>query len=143
MLRRSIAAGIAFAAAVGAGPLHAQLPRPLIPLQGTGNRVAPFFDGWYENDDGSISFSFGYSNLNKEIVEIPLGPDNFITPKEYDGRQPTTFLVMGPDLADGGAAAVAAAPSRRSRRPRPRREPRAPAPASRAASAIASAACSP
>jgi hypothetical protein len=78
------------------------LPRPLIPLQGTGNRVAPFFDGWYENDDGSISFSFGYSNLNKEIVEIPLGPDNVITPKEYDGRQPTTFLVMGPDLADGG-----------------------------------------
>ena len=47
MLRRSIAAGFAFAAAVGAGPLHAQLPRPLIPLQGTGNRVAPFFDGWY------------------------------------------------------------------------------------------------
>ena len=102
MLRRSIAAGIALAAAIGAGPLHAQLPRPLIPLQGTGNRVAPFFDGWYQNDDGSITFSFGYSNLNKEIVEIPLGPDNFITPKEYDGRQPTTFLVMGPDLADGG-----------------------------------------
>ena len=37
-------------------------------------------------------FSFGYSNLNKDrVVEIPLGPDNFITPKEYDGRQPTSF----------------------------------------------------
>ena len=142
MLRRSIAAGFAFAAAVGAGPLHAQLPRPLIPLQGTGNRVAPFFDGWYENDDGSISFSFGYSNLNKETVEIPLGPDNFITPKEYDGRQPTTFLVMGPDPPTA-AAAVAAAPSRPSRRPRPRAGPRVPAPAWKDASAIASAACSP
>jgi hypothetical protein len=100
--RRLIAAGLALAVVVGSGQLSAQLPRPLIPLQGEGNRVAPFFDGWYENADGTITFSFGYSNLNKETIEIPLGPDNFITPKEYDGRQPTTFLVFGPDLADGG-----------------------------------------
>ena len=39
-----------------------------------------------------ITLSFGYSNLNRdEIVEIPLGPNNFIEPKEYDGRQPTSF----------------------------------------------------
>ena len=54
-------------------------------------RVAPFFDGWYANPDGTISLSFGYSNLNKTTVEIPLGPNNLITPKEYDGRQPTSF----------------------------------------------------
>ena len=99
---RSIIAGLAVAVFIGASHLQAQLPRPLIPLSGEGNRVAPFFDGWYENADGTITFSFGYSNLNKETIEIPLGPDNFITPKEYDGRQPTTFLVFGPDLADGG-----------------------------------------
>ena len=57
-----------------------------------GHRVAPFFDGWYPNPDGTITFSFGYSNLNRdELVEIPLGPDNFIEPKEFDGRQPTSF----------------------------------------------------
>ena len=139
MLRRSIVAGLALAVVAGAGQLSAQLPRPLIPLQGEGNRVAPFFDGWYENEDGSISFSFGYSNLNKETVDIPLGPDNVITPKEYDGRQPTTFHVMGPDLADGGgggggagrtpavspATAAARAPGRRRRRGRARARSRA------------------
>jgi hypothetical protein len=103
VLRPSFARGLlALAIGLSAGPLSAQLPRPLIPLNSDGNRVAPFFDGWYENSDGTISFSFGYSNLNKETVEIPIGPDNFITPKEYDGRQPATFPVMGPDLADGG-----------------------------------------
>ena len=36
-------------------------------------------------------------------MEIPLGPDNFIEPKEYDGRQPTSFPPAVPDSADGGA----------------------------------------
>ncbi len=109
MLRRSIVACLGVAAVVGSAQLFAQLPRPLIPLPGDGNRVTPFFDGWYENPDGTITFSFGYSNLNKDrVVEIPLGPDNMITPKEYDGRQPTTFLVVGPDLADGGGGGGAA-----------------------------------
>jgi hypothetical protein len=106
VLRRSMIAVLAGAAVIGSAQLYAQLPRPLIPLPGDGNRVAPFFDGWYENPDGTITFSFGYSNLNKDrVVEIPLGPDNFITPKEYDGRQPTSFPVMGPDQADGGGGA--------------------------------------
>lgn len=53
----------------------------------------PFFDGFYENADGSATLSFGYSNLNAtDVVEIPLGPNNFIEPKEFDGRQPTTFI---------------------------------------------------
>lgn len=103
MLKRSIVVCLGAAAVIGSAQLSAQLPRPLIPLPGDGNRVAPFFDGWYENPDGTITFSFGYSNLNKDrVVEIPLGPDNVITPKEYDGRQPTTFVVLGPDPALGG-----------------------------------------
>ena len=64
--------------------------------------MVPFFDGWYANPDGTVTFSFGYSNLNTTLVEIPLGPDNFIVPKEYDGRQPTAFPIVGPDTADGG-----------------------------------------
>jgi hypothetical protein len=77
---------------VGSLRVDAQRQRPLTPLPSDGLRVAPFFDGWYENPDGTIALSFGYSNLNRnEVVEIPLGPDNFIEPKEYDGRQPTSF----------------------------------------------------
>ena len=91
MLRRLIVLA-ACAALIAVVPVAAQRGRPLAPLPDEGLRVAPFFDGWYENPDGSIAFSFGYSNLNRnEVVEIPLGPDNFIEPKEYDGRQPTSF----------------------------------------------------
>jgi len=90
--------------------LEAQSQRPLVPLPPEGQRVAPFFDGWYQNPDGSITFSFGYSNLNRdETIDIPLGPDNVITPKEYDGAQPTSFPPVVADVAPGGA------PSRRDR----------------------------
>ena len=76
------------------GVVAAQAPRqwPLAPVPPDGQRVAPFFDGFYENPDGTITLSFGYSNFNREeTIEIPLGPNNFIEPKEYDGRQPTSF----------------------------------------------------
>ena len=94
-------AGFMAAAVVSVAAVHAQFPRPLSPQPEQGNRVTPFFDGWYSNPDGTISFSFGYSNLNKDTVEIPLGPDNFITPKEYDGRQPTSFPAVEPDPDNG------------------------------------------
>jgi len=83
----------------------AQVPRdrPLAPVPPDGQRVAPFFDGFYANPDGTITLSFGYSNLNRErTIEIPLGPDNFIEPKEYDGRQPTSFPVAPVSDAGGG-----------------------------------------
>jgi hypothetical protein len=86
--------------------LDAQLPRPLGPVPEQA-RVAPFFDGWYANPDGTISLSFGYSNLNRTTVEIPLGPNNLITPKEYDGRQPTSFPVGRRLVTAGGGGANA------------------------------------
>jgi hypothetical protein len=85
--------------------VSAQVPRerPLAPVPPDGQRVAPFFDGFYQNPDGTITLSFGYSNLNRErTIEIPLGPDNFIEPKEYDGRQPTSFPVAPVSDAGGG-----------------------------------------
>jgi hypothetical protein len=104
-----MAGGIVAAMTIGASALDAQFPRPLSPQPEQNNRVAPFFDGWYENADGTASFSFGYSNMNKETIEIPLGPDNTITPKEYDGRQPTSFPVAAPTPQDGGGGGAAAA----------------------------------
>jgi hypothetical protein len=88
------------------GVLSAQAPRqwPLAPVPPDGQRVAPFFDGFYENADGTITLSFGYSNFNRErTIEIPLGPDNFIEPKEFDGRQPTSFPIAPVNEAGGGA----------------------------------------
>lgn len=104
MLGRWLVSGLAIAICVGPAPLGAQRPRPLAPLPTEGLGVAPFFDGWYENADGTITFSFGYSNLNREdVVEIPLGPDNVIVPKEYDGRQPTSFPPAVSEADDGAA----------------------------------------
>jgi hypothetical protein len=94
---RSFLLGVTLVAA--AINLAAGQIRPLAPTPPDGQRVAPFFDGFYENADGTASLSFGYSNLNAtDVVEIPLGPNNFIEPKEFDGRQPTSF----PPVAGGG-----------------------------------------
>lgn len=97
---------VAIAMFMWSAPSGAQSQRPLAPLPPGGQRVAPFFDGWYENPDGTLTLSFGYSNLNRdEVIEIPLGEDNVITPKEYDGRQPTSFPPVVSDAAptDGSA----------------------------------------
>jgi len=104
VLGRWLVGGLAIAMFIGAPPSGAQSQRPLAPLPPDGLRVAPFFDGWYENPDGTITLSFGYSNLNRaEVVEIPLGEDNVIVPKEYDGHQPTSFPPVVPDSSDGAA----------------------------------------
>ena len=99
---RWLIGGLAIAMLTGSPPLGAQGQRPLAPLPPDGLRVAPFFDGWYQNPDGTVTLSFGYSNLNREeVVEIPLGPDNMIVPKEYDGRQPTSFPPVVADSTEG------------------------------------------
>jgi|TARA_B100000315_G_scaffold127995_1_gene117716 hypothetical protein len=80
-----------------AAPLFAQLPAqlrdyPLAQFQKSGDLVAPFFDGWIDNGDGSVTMVFGFMNRNTdEIVDIPLGPNNYIQPVQFDGAQPTHF----------------------------------------------------
>lgn len=80
-------------------PLDAQLPPdlreyPLTQRHKSGDLVAPFFDGWIQNDDGSVTMIFGFMNRNmEERVDIPLGPDNYIQPARFDGAQPSHFPV--------------------------------------------------
>ena len=62
----------------------------------SGQPVIPIFESWIPNPDGTIQFSFGYINLNsKEALDIPVGPDNFIEPRKFDGFQPTHFDEIG------------------------------------------------
>ena len=64
-------------------------------LRPAGGPVIPIFEGWYQHPDGRYELSFGYLNVNtEEVLEIPLGPDNFIEPRRFDGAQPTRFLPM-------------------------------------------------
>ncbi len=66
---------------------------PVVPMLATGQTVTPSFEGWYPNPDGSYTLSFGYFNRNtEEIVEIPVGPDNYIEPGEANQGQPGRFL---------------------------------------------------
>ena len=76
-------------------PAQAQTPppRPLSLNTPTGLPVLPIMEGAYDNEDGSFTVSFGYHNRNTDqIVDIPIGPNNFIEPEQFNGMQPTHFL---------------------------------------------------
>lgn len=85
--------------AILATPVVAQLPEnlrdfPLATRSASGESVAPMFNGWIENEDGSVMMIFGFANQNREeSIDVPLGPDNFIEPAQFDGVQPTHFPV--------------------------------------------------
>jgi hypothetical protein len=65
---------------------------PLAPVRASGQTVTPVFEGWYENSDGTYSLSFGYFNRNsEEVLEIPIGPNNFMKPGNQNQGQPTQF----------------------------------------------------
>src|SRR5213078_4315653 len=57
-----------------------------------GQNIAPVYEGWEPNADGSFNMVFGYMNRNyEEEVEVPVGPNNMIEPGGPDQGQPTHF----------------------------------------------------
>ena len=74
--------------AISAGFAAAQAP--LAPAAATGQTATPAFEGWYKNADGTFSLSFGYYNRNTtEVLSIPIGPDNFVSPGDANQGQPS------------------------------------------------------
>src|SRR5215468_5267399 len=58
----------------------------------TGQGVAPVYEGFDVNEDGSFNMWFGYMNRNyEEEVDLPVGPANSFGPNA-DRGQPTHFL---------------------------------------------------
>jgi hypothetical protein len=58
----------------------------------SGQNVAPVFEGWERNPDGTFNMVVGYYNRNlEEALDIPIGPDNNIEPGGPDQGQPTFF----------------------------------------------------
>ena len=83
-----IAAVVALATAI-----NAQQPGSYQERFRTGQTVAPVFEGWELNPDGSFTMLFGYFNRNwEEQVHVPIGPANSIEPGGPDGGQPTRFF---------------------------------------------------
>ena len=62
-----------------------QAQRELRPAPPGGLPIVPFMEGWYDNEDGSVTISFGYHNRNEEDVTIDLGANNRIEPAQLDG----------------------------------------------------------
>lgn len=59
----------------------------------SGQNVAPAYEGWEEDPDGTRYFVFGYMNRNwEEELDIPIGPQNSFSPGPADQGQPTHFL---------------------------------------------------
>ncbi|HEX8027753.1 MAG TPA: hypothetical protein VF491_04785 [Vicinamibacterales bacterium] len=57
-----------------------------------GQNISPAFEGWEKNADGSYNMMFGYMNRNwEEEPDIPIGPDNNLSPGPADQGQPTHF----------------------------------------------------
>lgn len=59
----------------------------------SGQSIAPDYQGWEQQPDGSYEMIFGYMNRNyEEHVYVPIGPNNSIEPGGPDRGQPTNFL---------------------------------------------------
>ena len=70
ILYKLFSACVAFSALI-AITAHAQI------RYAVGQNVAPVFEGWERNADGSFNFVFGYMNRNyEEEVDVPVGADN-------------------------------------------------------------------
>lgn len=88
----ALTAALAIAAfAAAASPvLYAQLP--FASTKASGQTVSPAFEGWYKNPDGTFSLSFGYINRNsEEVVSVPIGAGNKVSPGAQNQGQPTEF----------------------------------------------------
>ena len=86
-------------------------------LSAGGLAISPFFEGWWPNENGTYTVSFGYFNRNREVTQnISGGPNNFIEPAEFDGTKPTIFsprrdmgvftVTMPGDFAESGGRVV-------------------------------------
>ena len=75
-----------------AGMLSARAQLPIATPKAAGQTVTPAYEGWYRNADGTFNLSFGYLNRNAtEVIDIPIGPDNSISPGPPNQGQPTEF----------------------------------------------------
>ncbi|MEE2965218.1 MAG: hypothetical protein VX427_13890 [Acidobacteriota bacterium] len=58
-----------------------------------GQNIAPVYEGFWKNDDGSFDLLFGYYNRNwEEEIDVPVGPNNFLEPGPADKGQPAHFF---------------------------------------------------
>jgi len=93
-MRRSFlpAVGVGFVSLIALDAAPAEAQSPLGYVTARGSTVTPAYEGWYFNEDGTITLSWGFYNRNsEEVLDIPFGAQNWIEPAGFDGVQPTHF----------------------------------------------------
>ena len=76
---------------LAAGPAGSQLVQL---RHWSGQGVAPVYEGYDVNADGSFNMWFGYMNRNyEEELDVPAGAGNAFAPGAADRGQPTHFLL--------------------------------------------------
>ncbi len=82
-----LALGLAAVVVAAVPPARAQVASP------RGQNIAPSYEGWEQNEDGSFNLMFGYFNRNwEERFDLPVGPGNSIEPGGADQGQPSHFF---------------------------------------------------
>ena len=78
----TVVLGLAVAVAPAAAQVYPQ----------TDQSIAPAYEGWEQNADGTFNLVFGYMNRNwDQEIDVPIGPDNRLDPGGPDRGQPTHF----------------------------------------------------
>ena len=63
----------------------------------SGQNVAPVYEGWTRNADGTFDMVFGYMNRNHvEEPIVAVGPNNMFEPGDPRSRSTNTFLPATP-----------------------------------------------
>lgn len=71
---RAVATALVATLGLTAFPNAATAQAPL-----SGSNVAPAYEGFWENEDGTFDLLFGYYNRNwQEEIYAPIGPDNYV-----------------------------------------------------------------
>ncbi len=80
-------------ALLAVGAAFAMLPAASGQVAPTSQNIAPVYEGWEPNPDGSFNLVLGYLNRSwDEEVHVPIGPGNNIEPGGPDQGQPTYFF---------------------------------------------------
>ncbi len=102
--RQAVSVAVVAVAAAGHEPAlgQQQINIPDTQIQyNRGRHVAPIYEGWFRNTDGTVDMWFGYLNLNwEEVLHVPVGPENWVEPGGPDQGQPAVFV---PRRRTGGA----------------------------------------
>ena len=91
LTRAGMAALVGACALVGTGLVSAQL-LPLDAIKEHGEAVTAAYEGWFYTPDKKKALLIGFWNRNtKQVLDIPVGPNNRIEPGGPDYGQPTHF----------------------------------------------------